>query len=529
MTQRRAISELNLHSLPLTALHLPNYTPNEWAGLVPLVDWDMARAVTSSVVTFDGTLVTNVVDSVPDQSGNGRALTGGDVFAPHFVSDYPNVYKPSKVTSSASFNGKDTISFADTTHLTGKFARANFGDLGITNNGPVTMALVCKVNTRHTTSNSWAFQLEDQQLGVYSPGSSNGAGVWRSVASADFSEIVSAASCTVTSIIIVTLSGGTHRLYVNSTTEEGNHASTGVDFSVHSGTYTLGPTSVDYSYAGVVGNVGGPNLAGSGFTLNGEIARIIIWGSLLSSGEISAALGALGVEYGPTVSGGVPDAGQPWLGSSSLGASGSNGMTAVGDGVTTGKVLNERLPAHLFSTLSSYALLDFDGTLDTYASATAWSGWLVVDPTDASIQIFRTSIGLVRLHYTTGTYSIGPVVQFQAIDSANLTFVAERPFTIGAGSTHLPHIITFRISGGLIQVGVNEIPGAAGGHASAAFGTGTIKATALADGLHLGATLATGMTGDVYEIGMSDTALSDVTFTQIITKARRVYAQAFLP
>lgn len=232
--------------------------PTEWAGLSPLVDWDMANAIVAS-----GT----ALDHVPDQSGNARVLTA-------------SATAPAVVTASASFNGLNTLSF------TGG-AGATFTGLGIADNGPVSVIAVAK-NTGPNASgfNSFLLELNNQQLALYAAGAAPH--VWHTWASSNFAEVVSDNAVTASAAMLLTLSGGTERFYVNSTVEEGNQASAGGTFSG----------------AGIVGSLhGGPDAR---FVLNGEVARIIVFGSLLDATQRITALAAIGAKYGIAVTYAAP-------------------------------------------------------------------------------------------------------------------------------------------------------------------------------------------------------------------------------
>lgn len=223
-------------------------TPAEWAGLEPLADWDPNSAVLSGA---------DVV-TVPDASGNGKTLTGA-------VGNEPQI-----VANDANFNGHDTMDFPAA-------ARATFADLGLAANGPLSVIVVCR-STKATSG--YAIALTNEDLGIYN---NAGNGTWGGFASANATAIQSAAVApTAPSILLLTLSGGTQRFYRNSATESGNAASNGVAAGG----------------GGLVGNY--PGLEAT-FQLEGQIARVLVFGSLLSADERAAALAALGTKYGITI------------------------------------------------------------------------------------------------------------------------------------------------------------------------------------------------------------------------------------
>lgn len=225
----------------------------EWGGLLPLVDWDMSQAVVTSGTS---------VDSIPDATLQGRVLTG------------VTSNKPDKVTASANFNGLDTVSFANATQR-----RFTFGDVGIANNGPFSIVAVAKVAIANAASNNWLLETTNEHMAIFGDGT---ASHWHEWINSGFSGVDTTSLMTSSSVLLATLSGATQRYYVNSATEKGNHASSG-------GTFSGG---------GVVGNHGAP---GTGFTFNGEIARIIVFGQLLDATQRTNVLNALGTKYGISI------------------------------------------------------------------------------------------------------------------------------------------------------------------------------------------------------------------------------------
>lgn len=226
----------------------------EWGGLIPLCDWDMAQAVVT---------VGTSIDSIPDATLQGRTLTG------------VTSNKPTKTTASANFNSCDTAAFAGSSQQ-----RFTFGDVGIANNGPFSIAIVAKVNTEDAT-NKWIMETTNQHIGIYGDVAGHH---WHEWLNSGFTgvDMSTAPLITTSTVLLATLSSGTQRFYGNSATEKGNHASSG-------GTFSGG---------GVIGNNSTP---GNGFSLNGEIARIIVFGQLLDSTQRTNVLNALGTKYGITI------------------------------------------------------------------------------------------------------------------------------------------------------------------------------------------------------------------------------------
>lgn len=225
--------------------------PAEWAGVSPLVDWDFAKVLITAG---------SAVDSVPDQSGRGITLT----------SNASN--KPVRVTASANFNGTNTVSFTGV-------QSATCGNPGVAVSGPITIIVVAKVTGgSNNPFANFAVESANEHIAIYADAASH----WGEWLNSGFTGVISTVLETVSSAVLATLSAGTQRLYVNSATEIGNAASASFDI-------TAGLT---------VGNKGA---VASNVTLGGEVARIIIWNSILTLGQRTATLAALGARYGLTI------------------------------------------------------------------------------------------------------------------------------------------------------------------------------------------------------------------------------------
>lgn len=227
--------------------------PPEWGGLTPLRDWDMACAVVSGT---DIALVTNANGLVT------APLTGVASNLPTYVS------------SSANFNNKPAAAFSGTLRFT-------HDDLGVTTDGPCALVMVAKVTT-DLGSNQHIWRFSNSHFGAY--GSMLSANTWSAWHSADATTINSNDQATNASIILSTLSAGSQRMYVNSTTEESNAASSGCT----------------YSGVGVVGNY--PPAPSSSFSLNGEIARLMVFPAIPTLQQRRDIFGALAAKYGVVTS-----------------------------------------------------------------------------------------------------------------------------------------------------------------------------------------------------------------------------------
>lgn len=227
-------------------------SPPEWAGLVPLRDWDMTRSVLSGT---DIVLVTNA-------SGLATApLTGvaGNL--------------PTYVASSSNFNNKPAASFSGT-------LRFSHDDLGATTNGPCCIVAVTKILVDQA-DNQHVWRFTNNNFGLY--GSMLSANTWSCWHSADAVTINSNDQATNATVILSTLSSGTQRLYVNSTAEESNAASSGCT----------------YSGTGVVGNYfAAPTSTRS---LNGEIARLMVFPVVPTTRQRTDIFSALSAKYGIAV------------------------------------------------------------------------------------------------------------------------------------------------------------------------------------------------------------------------------------
>jgi hypothetical protein len=233
--------------LGLTMVRSGGGDPAEWGGLVPLIDWDPANAVLSG---SDITSIPNV------GSETGSDLTG-------VAANYPTI-----VAASAHFNSQPAAAFSGTQRFT-------FGDLGAASGGPITIVAVAKVLVVSAGANYLLSAVSDR-FAVHGDTTPR----WRLWLSHDTATIGNDEDPTDASIVVGTLTGGTQRIYVNSTTQDASGASNACDFS---GT-------------GVVGNYVVPNAV---FTFGGQLARILVFDS--TSWLASGGLAALGTKYGVTI------------------------------------------------------------------------------------------------------------------------------------------------------------------------------------------------------------------------------------
>lgn len=225
--------------------------PAEWAGLTPLRDWDMASAVVTTG---------SDIDSVPNAAGLAVApLTGAAT------------HKPQRVATSASFNNKQVAEF-----LTGlNVPYFTFGDLGASVDAALSIVMVAY----STNAGTYRYLLAASNDHLYVNSTPN----WRTIA--NNTAIDTAVSSNAAAIIMQTISGGpgTQRLYISALTEKGNSVT----------------TTLTYSVGGAIGNH--YVTASDAYSMNGQIARILVFNKELTATERSAVFSALSTKYGIAV------------------------------------------------------------------------------------------------------------------------------------------------------------------------------------------------------------------------------------
>ncbi len=239
-----------LAGLPLYAIS-GRAAPAEWAGLTPLVDYDVAHATAA-----DGE-----VTALPDSSGNGNDATVA--------------LAPTYNASDVNFNGAPSMGFPGDTAR-----RLTMPDPGIGNGGPFSIVVVAYTDgSTGTGTNKYAISCASTHAAIYA---ANLDATWRAWASADLTRVSSDKSSGTPSVLMLTLSGGTQRFYVNSTTASGTEASSGFT----PGSWTIGNWA------------DGPSAT---FALKGNIARVLVFGVELDAGQRAACMTALGAKYGITI------------------------------------------------------------------------------------------------------------------------------------------------------------------------------------------------------------------------------------
>lgn len=236
----------------------PSGNPAEWAGLTPLLDWNMANAVTSGSSPIK-------ITSVPDASGNGRNLTGASGFEPNYV-------------ATGYFNNKPVADFPVVGDgLSGHELHFTFGSLGRTTGQDFTSIIIAQ--TARTGTNAYCMTTGNEHFAQYA----NSTSELHAWASASFAEINSALSFNQATLLCQTKSSTIQTLYVNSTTE-----------NLHTST-----TGVDLTGGGMLGVYAAINQ--ETYEFGGQVARVLLFDKVLSSGERTTVFTALASKYGITL------------------------------------------------------------------------------------------------------------------------------------------------------------------------------------------------------------------------------------
>lgn len=197
-----------------------------------------------------------------------------------------------------------------------------------------------------------------------------------------------------------------------------------------------------------------------------------------------------------------------WSGTASLGTSGSNTLTDPGNEPAQGTALNGQGTAN-FNGTNDYFIAS--GTLDTYFAATAFSGWVLLSPDTVVTDrcILDDDANQFRLTIEGGGSQVG-------LNINGVQYVT-RAITTGGYRW-----VTFRFDGATAQIGVNELPGAAGGGSSAA----AVTSMTLAGNFYIGAlsSLSDFFDGHIAEIVLTDFVLNDSQFLAMRTYINQRYA-----
>lgn len=193
-----------------------------------------------------------------------------------------------------------------------------------------------------------------------------------------------------------------------------------------------------------------------------------------------------------------------WSGTASAGASGdgSHDWADPGTEPAQGTALNGHGTANFNGTDDYFSA---DGTLDSYISASTFSGWFLLNP--------DTVVG--ARHIFCDQDNLGLEIFIDASGNIVVATDAESYSVSHALSASTYSLVTFRLASGTLAVGVNEAPGADGGGTSSA---GVANVSTLTGTVVIG-TVGGGQyyDGHLAEFGITDQNLSDTTFGDIKT------------
>jgi hypothetical protein len=201
-----------------------------------------------------------------------------------------------------------------------------------------------------------------------------------------------------------------------------------------------------------------------------------------------------------------------WGGTASAGTSGSgnNDLTDPGTEPAQGTALNAHGTANFNGTDDYFTA---EGTLDRYVNGLSLSGWALIKPDTVGVNQSiwgDTAVGECLLEITSG-------------GSARLRLHASGASVTRAIGATVWSLVTFRYSGTNVQIGVNEVPGSAGGASTSAYSTTLTPLTGIVlvsdDG---GA--GTWFDGHMAEFGITDTVMSDQNFVDLKSYINTRYA-----
>jgi hypothetical protein len=199
-------------------------------------------------------------------------------------------------------------------------------------------------------------------------------------------------------------------------------------------------------------------------------------------------------------------ASSPWSGTASAGTSGSNALTESTNPPAVGATLNGIASADFDGTNDQ---LNAAGTLDTYISATAFSGWCLcqLDSNTAGELFVRTGGG----------------TQFNLYISTTVRMRLTSTEAVHAIPTGTWVLVTFRYDGANIQIGVNEYPGADGGTSSVAFSSSITMTGTMGFSQN---NIVGRLNGRIIDFGITDSALSNEHYDGIFSYINTRYGLA---
>jgi hypothetical protein len=213
-------------------------------------------------------------------------------------------------------------------------------------------------------------------------------------------------------------------------------------------------------------------------------------------------------------------AGVVWNGSTSAGVSSS--QTLSGSNNPTVGSQNGHGTAVINGTTN---LLAFNNTLETYINTNSSSGYAVVNLTSIDSNNATTPLNDALLAASSVYYGlffkndgVNKTVVFYIFD-AGTNRTCSRAIATGAWT-----VITWKHSGSTMYIGVDELPGAAGGASTGATSaTNSPSNRAQTPRIGAGSGGAGPINGILAEFGWSDTVISDANFTKILNSMRAEY------
>lgn len=206
----------------------------------------------------------------------------------------------------------------------------------------------------------------------------------------------------------------------------------------------------------------------------------------------------------------------PWAGTASAGVSGTKSLTEATNPPSVGSAVNSLTPADFDGTND---ILNLSGTLATYATASAYSGWALVY-VDAISTNAASSFDNDAILSTTGGAAVAiylkstGVVGFRHFGGTSGELALTRTFTTGTWQ-----LVQWKYDGTNAKLRVNG--GTRGSVAPDALAA-TTNPVAIGQN-YAGAQF---LDGKILEIGLTNTAISDANEDKILAYARTRYTQA---
>lgn len=253
--------------------------PTEWAGLTPYLDWDPA----------DATELGSVVTTLPDSSGNGRDAAQALAAGGYPFIDCP---MPTLLAADSNFGGFPSLKFFVDYNATSYAPALLFPTMP---SGPYTVAVVCystltnPAESAPGVGNYYAVSSQSDNIGIYVNGAADQA--FHAWGDPSFAEPAPSVDFATTPTVLILSSSGESSVGANDAV---------VRFYAKS--LTPASTTADKAPIAAVPWILGSYNGGAVYSLQGAIARVIVWDTCLTDGvQTTAALNALGTKYGITI------------------------------------------------------------------------------------------------------------------------------------------------------------------------------------------------------------------------------------